>query len=79
MLNVEHVKYCLLFLVAARYRLGEMPKKKKQEKKEKNAHAVALGQMSAKARLQKISPENRREIARNAAQARWAKEKKKIT
>jgi hypothetical protein len=47
------------------------------EKKEKNPHAVQLGQLGGKARIKKITPEKRREIARNAARARWAKEKKK--
>jgi hypothetical protein len=35
----------------------------------------ALGRKSAKARLKKLSAKERREIARNAAKARWAKAK----
>lgn len=54
-----------------------MAKEKKADKKEKNSHAVALGQMGGKARFQKLSPEKRRQIGRNAAMARWAKEKRK--
>lgn len=48
--------------------------------KKKNPHAVALGKMGGskggKARASKLSPEQRREIARKAVLARWAKEKK---
>jgi hypothetical protein len=43
----------------------------------KNPHAVALGRKggiaSAKVRKEKIPPEQRQEIARRAAQVRWAK------
>jgi hypothetical protein len=45
----------------------------------KNPHAVALGRKGGKkggpARAAKLSPERRREIARNAVMARWKKEK----
>ena len=41
----------------------------------KNPHAVALGRLGGKkggrARLEKLTPERRQEIARKAAQARW--------
>jgi hypothetical protein len=47
------------------------------KKREKNPHAVALGQLGAKARLRKLTPERRREIAKKAIQARWAKNKEK--
>ncbi len=44
---------------------------------EKNPHAVALGRMGGKkggvARAKKLSKKPRSEIAKNAAQARWAK------
>lgn len=47
--------------------------------KRKNPHAVALGRIggrkSGKARMEKLTPERRSEIARNAVQARWAKKK----
>ena len=46
-------------------------------KKEKNPHAVALGQLGAKARLEKLTPARRIEIAKKAIHARWAKTKKK--
>jgi len=46
-------------------------------KKEKNPHAVALGRRGGKARLQKLTPERRSEIARKAVLTRWAKHKKK--
>jgi hypothetical protein len=46
----------------------------------KNPHAVALGRLggkkSAKARLEKLTPERRKEIARIAAKARWSKRTK---
>lgn len=46
-------------------------------KKEKNPAAVALGRLGGlkggKARAKKLSPERRKEIAKKAAQARWAK------
>jgi hypothetical protein len=46
----------------------------------KNPHAVALGRLggkkSGKARLEKITPERRKEIARIAAKARWSKRTK---
>lgn len=45
--------------------------------KERNPHAVHLGQLGGKARGKRLTAERRREIARKAALARWAKEKKK--
>ena len=39
----------------------------------KNAAAVALGRMGGKARAAGMSPKKRKEIARKAAQTRWAK------
>jgi hypothetical protein len=43
----------------------------------KNPHAVALGHLGGlkggKARADKMTPEQRREIAKKAAQARWAR------
>jgi hypothetical protein len=43
----------------------------------KNPHAVALGRLGGlkggKVRAEKLTPEQRREIARHAAQSRWAK------
>ena len=48
--------------------------------KKKNPHAVALGKRGGskggKLRAEKLSPERRREIARKAVQARWAKHRK---
>ena len=40
--------------------------------KRKHPGAVALGKLSGKARMVKITPEQRADIARNAARARWA-------
>jgi len=41
--------------------------------KRKNPAAVALGKRGAKARLKKLSPEKRIEVAKKAAAARWGK------
>lgn len=50
-----------------------------EEPCEKNPHAVALGrlggQKGGKARAEKLTPEERKEIARKAAKARWEKKK----
>jgi hypothetical protein len=46
-------------------------------KKEKDPNAVALGRKGGKARLQKLTPEQRKSIAKKAVSARWAKEKLK--
>lgn len=44
----------------------------------KNPAAVALGRMGGlkggKARAEKLTPEQRKEIAKKAAQARWSRE-----
>lgn len=44
---------------------------------DKNPHAVALGRLGGKkggkARAEKLTPEQRKEIARKAAKARWKK------
>ena len=46
----------------------------------KNPHAIALGRLGAqkggRARAEKLTPEQRSEIARKAVQARWAKKSK---
>jgi len=51
--------------------------------KRKNPHAAALARLGSKkatkARMEKISPERRAEIARKAAKARWAKQKGKLS
>ena len=39
--------------------------------KKKNAAAVALGKRGAKARMNKLTPEKRSEVAKKAAVARW--------
>jgi hypothetical protein len=47
---------------------------------EKNPAAVALGKLGGrkggKARAEKLSPERRKEIAKKAAEARWAKKRR---
>jgi len=44
----------------------------------KNPHAVALGRLGGlkggKARAEKLTPEQRKEIAKRAAESRWQKE-----
>lgn len=56
---------------------GEIPKEEPPQKREKNPAAVALGrlggQKGGKARAEKLSDEERKEIARKAAEARWAR------
>jgi hypothetical protein len=46
---------------------------------EKNPAAVALGKLGAskggKARAEKLTPKRRKEIAKKAAEARWAKKR----
>jgi hypothetical protein len=43
--------------------------------KRKNPAAVAMGKRGAKARLTKLTPEQRTEIAKKGAEARWGKKK----
>ena len=51
-----------------------------EEPSEKNPHAVALGRLGGKiggkARAEKLTPEQRSEISRKAAKARWEKKLK---
>lgn len=53
----------------------ELIKKKKPTTPEKNPAAVALGRLGGlkggKARMEKLSPKRRAEIAKKAARARW--------
>jgi hypothetical protein len=46
-------------------------------KKSKDPHAVHLGRRGGQARAERLTSEQRREIARKAAQVRWAKKKGK--
>jgi len=46
------------------------------KKREKDPNAVALGKKGGKARIEKMTAEQRREIARKAVLARWAKYRK---
>jgi hypothetical protein len=58
---------------------GQVESESKQAEPEliegKNPHAVALGRLGGlkggKARFEKLTPEQRKEIARKAAQTRW--------
>ncbi len=55
------------------------PKEASEPEPEKNPAAVALGRLGGlkggKARAEKLTPEQRREIARKAAKARWKNKK----
>lgn len=57
--------------------LGSATKEPAKEVPQKNPAAVALGRLGGlkggKARAEKLTPERRKEIARKAAQSRWAK------
>ena len=48
-----------------------------KKESEKDPNAVALGRKGGKARLRTMTPEQRKEIARKAIAARWAKTSKK--
>lgn len=56
---------------------GESIPKDTEQESAKNPAAVTLGRLgglkSAKARMEKLTPEQRKEIAQKAAKARWAK------
>lgn len=55
---------------------GDLPKEEPPPEREKNPAAVALGKLGAskggKARAAKLSAQRRKEIAKKAAQSRWA-------
>lgn len=57
--------------------IGESIKQSPEDTK-KNPAAVALGKLGGlkggKARAEKLTPEQRKEIAKKAAQARWSRE-----
>lgn len=57
--------------------IGEAPPPEPKSKREKNPAAVALGKLGGKkggkARAEKMTPEERKESARKAAEARWKK------
>lgn len=57
--------------------ISEIPKATEEPVKEKNSAAVALGRLGGlkggKARAEKLSPEERKRIAQEAARARWGK------
>jgi len=59
---------------------GETPPEEPVEENGKNPHAVALGrlggQKGGKARADKLTKEQRSEIAKKAAKARWSKSTK---
>jgi hypothetical protein len=79
MLSGKHIhsaKHCqgLLHLCALSDKVLSIGMDKKKEKeKEKDPHAVHLGRLGGKARKRKLTAEQRREIARKAAETRWAR------
>jgi hypothetical protein len=72
MLNAKHSQVPVAFFRAVNYVVLSMGKGK-----EKNPHAAALGRLGGKARKKKLTAEQRAEIARKAANARWAKDREK--
>jgi len=46
-----------------------------QPKKDKNPAAIELGRLGGKARAKKLSPVQRRRIAKKAAKGRWGKKR----
>ncbi len=69
------------FRVLAQATGGGLKRVSKAKRKRKNPHAVALGRKgglaAGKTRMALIPEERRKEIARQAAAARWAAEKAK--
>lgn len=45
------------------------------QRKRKNPAAVTLGKRSAAARMKKLTPDQRKAIAKHAAEVRWGKKK----
>lgn len=60
----------------------DKPEVPESDQPQKNPAAVELGRLGGKkggkARAEKLSPEQRKEIARKAAQARWKTKKQKF-
>jgi hypothetical protein len=48
-----------------------------QTARKKNSAAVELGKRGAKARMKKLTPEQRSAVAKNAAEVRWKSAAKK--
>lgn len=69
MLSAQHVNTLLLFFSSALSINTSMEKK--------NAAAVQLGRRGAKARMEKLTPEQRSAVAKKAATDRWKAAKKK--
>ena len=58
----------------AKIATGEIEEDKPEdETKDKDEAAVSMGKRGGKARASKLTPEQRAEIARKAAQKRWSK------
>lgn len=53
--------------------IGEQEKSEPVPAQDKDPAAMALGSKGGKARASKLTPEQRKEIARKAAAARWSK------
>ena len=63
----------------AAFIVGQVIVEPEEPPTEKNPHAVALGRLGGlrggKSRAERLTPEQRQEISRKAAQARWSKQK----
>ena len=61
----------------AAFIVGQVTFGPEEPSREKNPHAVALGRLGGlkggKSRAERLTPEQRQEIAKKAALARWAK------
>jgi hypothetical protein len=64
----------------AAFIVGQATTESGEQPKEKNPHAVFLGRLGGlkggKARAERLTPEQRKEIAQKAAQSRWGSKRK---
>jgi len=71
----KHLDFAQIAKAVVDAATDETPQVEPEDKR--NPHAVALGslggQKGGKARAEKLTPEQRKEIAKKAAQARWKK------
>lgn len=61
-------------ITVAKIATGEIEEDTQDQDDGKDKGAQALGRKGGKARAEKMTPEQRRETARKAAQKRWAKD-----
>ena len=58
--------------------MGDLTNRGRRVAKKKESYAVEFARKGGDARAKKLTAEQRKESARKAAQARWAKEKKRL-